>query len=237
MGRTVTFSELRELIRIRYDLPDFTTQTFVSLPGINSMINSSLQAYYGLLCECYGDDYFAATSTLSTVADTATTDLPSRFVKLKSLVWERATDDLVTLRRAQAADSYLAGMSQQSWEEYLPRYRIFGTSKIRWFPKPNAVYTVICDFVQLPADLVDGTDTFEAGPGHEEWVVLDVCRKIAQREEKPVNEWAALRGEAEARIRAQAPDRDETEGLVLRDAYNRGESDYARWNRYTLGDY
>lgn len=237
MGRTITLAEVREAVRVRYDLPAFSTSSFVTTAMVHAFINGSLQTYYGLLNACFGDDYFAATVNLTTTAGVATTALPPRFVKLKTLMWERVAGDVVLLRRAQIDDISVALGAEQGWTSYEPRYRLFGTSTVRWFPKPDAVYTVACDYIQLPADLTADADTFEAGPGHEEYVILDVCKKIAQREEKSLEEWAGLRSEIEARIRSQAPERDETDGLVLRDAWGRGESDYTRYNRHTLGDY
>lgn len=237
MARSVTFSDLREEIRLRYDLPSaFSASTFVTTTAVNAWINKSLQAYYAMLVECYGDNYFATNSTLSTTSSQATTSLPSRFTKLLALHWLRATNDVVKLRPAGVDEIRLYGYGAVSWTDYTPRYRISGTSNLEWFPTPNAVYSVRCDYVALPADLSADGDTFDAGNGWEEWVILDVCRKVADKEEMNPSGWIQQRDDVERRIRTQAPDRDEGEPLALRDVSCYGESAYERRNRLTQGD-
>jgi hypothetical protein len=233
MPRTITFADLREEVRLRYDLPSFTATTFVSTTAVNSFINKSLQAYYALLMECYGEDYFATSSTITTLANTSLSTLPTRFSKLIALHWVRDSDDIVPIRRATVDDMVLASYDPKSWTEYGPRYRLSGISSVQWLPIPNAAYSVLCSYVALPADLSADADTFEAGQGWEDWVILDVCRKLAAREEKDPSVWLAERADAEQRIRSQAPERSETEPLTLRDAYAIGESDYQRRNRLT----
>lgn len=234
MGRTSTLALVREEIRVRYDLPSaFSSTTFVTTTAVNAMINSSLQAYYGLLQEMYGDNYFATSTTITTTPSTATTALPSRFNKLLALHWTRGTNDVVKLRPANVDALSRYGMGATSWNEYTPCYRITGTSNIEWFPTPSAAYSVRCDYVALPADLSADGDPFEAGNGWEEWVVLDVCRKIAGKEQVDAGPWLRERDDFERRIRAQAPDRDEGEPLTLRDVTRSSESAYERRNRLT----
>jgi hypothetical protein len=217
MGRTVTLSGVRERIRTAYDLPSFSTTTWVTTAAVNSMINESLQSYFGFLVGCFGDNYFADSTTLTTVADTGTSALPADCHKVLALHWVRGTDDVVKLRRGTVDDLKLAGYSSQSWHDYCPSYRL-GTSTVQWLPKPSAAYSVLLDYVALPADLSADGDTFEAGNGWETWVIADVCAKLAAREEKDPSVWFAERADAERRIRAQAPERDEGDGACPRPA-------------------
>lgn len=235
MGRSVTLTLLREAVRTRYDLPTFSSSTFITTTHVNALLNASLQAYTAMLCEAYGDSYFTTSATAATSAGVGTNALPTRFYKLTRLWWVRATDDVVPIRRANAAELALASYSARSWTEYGPRYRLQGTANVQWLPKPDAVYNVVFDYVQLPADLSADGDVFEGGPGWDEWVVNDVCAKIAAREEKDPSVYMAHRADWEARIRAQATERDETEALTVRDEDCPGESDYERRNRLTHG--
>lgn len=238
MARTVTLSDIREEIRVRYDLDTFADDTFVTTAAVDSMINKSLQQYYGLLLGCYGDNYFAASAELATSAGVALTSLPDRFAKLLKLHWQRDATTLSSISPASLDDIKLAGLGAVSWSSYRPKFRLSGVAAIEWFPTPNAAYTVRCDYVALPDDLSAEDDTFAAGPGWEEWVVLDVCRKIARREEKAVEAAAfmAERNECEARIRAQAPERDEGEAQQMRDVIGGWESAWERRDRLTLWD-
>lgn len=235
MARTVTFANLRTAIQARYDLPTFSTSTWLTTSQVNTMIVSSVQALSAMLIEAYGDNYYTSSSTLTTTADLELSSLPERCHKLLALWWVRGTDDIVKISRGNMDDLRLANYASKSWSEYRPRYRLSGTSAVQWLPAPNAAYTVTCDFVQLPAELSAEDDEFEAGPGWEEWCVADVCRKIASREEKDIAAWMAERADAEARIRAQAPERDEGDALCVRDTFNAyGMSDYELRNRITV---
>lgn len=234
--RSVSLSELREEVRTRYDLPTFTTTTFVTTTLVNSLINKSLQSFYALLMQCYGDNYFAASEELTTSANVPLTSLPTRFSKLIALHWLRATGDVVKIKPASVDHIRHYGLDPVSWSEYGPRYRLSGVSAIEWFPTPNAAYDVRCDYVAIPDDLGE-EDAFDAGPGWEEWVVLDVCRKIASREEKDPSVWLAERADIEQRIRSQAPERDEGESLVLRDVTGMALGAWELRNRLTNGDW
>lgn len=237
MSRLITLEEARELIRVRYDLPtEFSANTFVTLAAVNAMINESLQAYYAILAECYGDNYFADSETFTTTADVEVSSLPDRCAKVTALWWIRGTDDIVQIRRGTTAHLKLASFDSKNWSQHLPRYRLRGVGAVQWLPKPSEEYSVRCDYVALPADLSDDEDTFDSGMGWEGFIVNDVCAKIAMREQASPAEFLAVRSDVEARIRAQAPERDEGEGLAVRDACGYGESDYERFDRLTFGD-
>lgn len=224
MARTVSLSTLREAVRTRYELPAFSTTTWCTTAQVNSLINESLQAYYALLMECYGEEYFSTSSTIT--ASSATTSFPTRCHKILNLWWLRGTDDVVRIHRGSADDLLLANYAAKSWNEYCPKYRLQGTATILWLPTPSTSYNVRCDHVALPADLSADGDTAEFGPGWEMQTVADVCQKLAQREEKDPTVFMAERAEWEARIRRQAPDRIEGEPLQLRDVTSGGLSAY-----------
>lgn len=229
--RPVTLDSLKEQIRDRYDLPEYTTSGFVNINSITRLINSALQQYYGLLAESYGDNYFEQTTTITTVTGVNINSFPNRMVKLQSLHWLRGTGDIVPITRATTDAVKLTLDTSLTWSSCDPMYRLQGQS-ILWLPTPTAIYSVACTYNALPADLVNGSDFFNAGPGHEEYVVSEVCRRIAIREDKDITPFVMERQEVEQAIRRQASQRSETDSLVLRNM-NSGmyESDYARRNR------
>lgn len=204
MARLVRFEDLRESVRTRYKLPAFDADGFVTLDEVNAMINASLASFYAMLMEAYGDEYFSATQTITTTAGLSVDSLPDRCTKLMSLHWVRGTDDVVPIQRGTKDDMMLAAYSAQAWTTYEPKYLPSGQA-IQWLPTPNAAYTVLAAFAQLPVDLVDDNDTFEAGPGWDEWVVADVCRKIAESEDQDVRKFMTARDSHEAKIRTQKP--------------------------------
>lgn len=230
--RSVTLLDLKNAVLDRYDLPAYASTGFVSTTGITRTINASLQAFYALLVECYGSEYFDATATISTIAGVSVTSLPSRFYKLRSLVWIRGTDDIVPVPRINQEEVYLGAYDPQSWSTYAPRYAVQGQA-VRWYPTPNAVYSLSMSYAALPDDLAEDTDAFDGGAGHEEWVVAEVCRRIALREDKDPSVFLYERDVVERRIRTQASERDEAEPMILRDVQSTNESAWARRNRLT----
>jgi len=216
--RTISFSTLREAVRTRYDLPAFSTTTKPTTTQVNALINESCSRFSALLCAAYGDDYFTTVATLSTVASTSTTALPSAFYKLRSLIWLRGTDDPVPIHRASIEDyARLSLLSARAWTEEKPKYRFSVGSYLTWLPTPSAVYSVQCTYVATPVDLSADGDTAEVGPGWNEWIVADVCAKLAQSREEDPSVFLSERADSERRIKEQAPDRDETEPTAVRD--------------------
>lgn len=233
MGRAVTLDEIKEDVRQRCDLPTYSTTTFITTAAVTRLINTSLQSFYALLIECYGDDYFLTFDTsLTTTANFSYTALPADFVAMKKLYWLRGTGDPVEIIPGNADDYLRIHLDSQSWDACQPRYRL-AMQRMMWLPKPSAAYDLRLWYVYAPADLAAGADTFQAGPGWDEWVVLDVCRKIAEREERDPGEFISLRGDAETRIRGQAPDRYQTDGAAVRDVmgpgYGYGHQAYRDW--------
>lgn len=216
--RQVDLSSLRSSVQLRYDLPAFSTTTKPTTAQVNTLINQSVQRLAALLISSFGDDYFTTTASTPTVANTSTTTLPSDFYKLRSLIWLRSTDDPVEIKRASLndyeQDSLLAA---RTWSDTWPTYRFQGASTVRWLPTPNAVYTVTCTYVQTPAILSSDGDDVDVGPGWEEWIVQDVCVRIAQTFEEDPSVYIAERNDCERRIALQAPQRDPYAPRQIRD--------------------
>src|SRR5688572_12105413 len=147
------------------------------------MINASLQGFYALLMKCYGDAYFARSQEITTSPNIALTSLPTRCVKLTRLWWLRAPDDVVQVHRAGVEGLQVANYVARAWSQCAPFYRLQGANTVQWLPIPTEAYRVTCDHIATPADLVADTDAFDAGLGWEEWVINDVCRKIAAKEQ------------------------------------------------------
>jgi hypothetical protein len=227
VARTVSLTTITEDIRQRCDLPTFTSSTFITSTAVTRFINVSLQRLYGLLQQVHGEEYFAKSTTLS--PSSATTALPSDFLRVLKMLWLRGTNDIVEVPRAKLDELYWTQESAQAWTS--PRYRLQGTN-VLWHPVPNQTYSVKLFYVYAPADLASGSDTFDAGPGWEEFVVADVCRMIDERQDKPTQTWLAMLGDAERRIREQAP-RHDGDGLQIRDVmgreYARGDRAYRDW--------
>lgn len=216
MGRLVQFGALKEAVRLRYDLPAYGTNTYVSSDNISRTVNDSLQAFYAMLMEAYGEGYFERYDDLSTQPGVELTSTPVGFFKTVRVLWLRGPNYVVSVKRAQPEDMRLSAFVYD-WTQVFPRYRLDG-STLHWLPTPLQAYPIRLFYIWMPPDLAVDTDTFDAGPNWDEWIVLDTCSRIAEREDQDAAKWIGLRGVVEERIRSQAPDRYEGQALQVRDA-------------------
>lgn len=237
MGRLIELSALRESVRQRYDLGQFSATSWTTDAAIDAELNASLQSFYALLLSCAWDEYFGRVTDLTTTAGVDMSSLPPRFFRLHDLTWLRAPDEPYPIRPAESPHAELSGLVPRDWDSICPRYRLHGMNTLRWLPAPSAAYTVRCTYSALPPDLVADTDPFDAGPGWDEWVVSDVCAKLATREEKETGPYLTRRADAEGRIREQAPVRGDVSTDLLLDDRGRlrdGSFGTAGWGSWEL---
>lgn len=228
--RAISLSVLRARVVRRYTLPPLGANTWITQAELDVEINASLQGFYALLMDCMGDDYLVTYEDITTTAEVDLTSLPEGFQRVINVTWLRDTDDPVQLEQGQARDARRSGLIAQSWDNYTPKWAPHGAA-IRWLPTPNAEYTVRVTYSKIPADLVAEGDTFEAGLGWEEWVINDVCSRLAPSEERDPTAFNDARNAMELRIRDQAPLRGDTSGglLLEKSPEAMGSWEYRNW--------
>jgi hypothetical protein len=215
MARLVSLSDLRSDIATRYDLPaTYSSTGWASTTAVNRLINESIQRFRSILAEAYGDNYLLASTTITTTADIPVSSLPADFYKLTKLSWRKDTKTAVPVLRGDVNDLARSTLASQAWAR--PKY-LLTAGTITWLPVPNQAYTVDCWYQSILGDLSADGDTVDCGPGWAEWIVLDVCRKLASREQKDPSVWLMELSQAEAFVRSQAPDRAETDAPCVRD--------------------
>lgn len=231
------FDDLKAAILSQYDMAETSTDSFVTTDALDAFCNRALRRYYALLTECAVDHYNELQVTSTTSAGVALTSLPTRFRRLGSIVWQRGTDDLVTLEPARPDDEWLIGYSAQGWDAWLPRFKMAGAT-IQWLPAPLSTETVYITYSATPGDLSADADAFEAGDGWEQFVIADVCVMLGSKEERSLQAWVAMREEAREAIMTQAPLRGDTRtGGLLLDTQSAYASDWDLRNRLTVGGF
>lgn len=206
MGRNVTLLQMRTKVEARYDLPTDTSNTFVNTTIVNEFINSSIASYTGILQECELEEYYTYEDTITSTpgqAWVATSGLTSaQFQGIRHVHWIRGTDDAVQLERAQNQEWFMRSWSSSAWDSTRPRYCLI-RDRIYLMPPPIGAMTLRVFYTGIPNDLTGDSDTFYAGPGWEEWIVADVCWKVAEREDQDPSRFITRRQDAERLIRAQ----------------------------------
>jgi hypothetical protein len=206
VGRPVTRGTLKEAIRVAYDLPTFGLNTPITTAEVEAMIASSVQKYFGLLTEYEAEEWYTFEELVSTVAGQAYIDLTTltsaRFFGARAVHWVRGVNDVVEVHRASRDHFYRRSLEATSWDGRRPEY-LAVRDRLYLMPTPNAVYSVRLWYVGSPADFANDNASFDGAFGWEDFVVADVCVKIAEGEEEDTQRFQVKRAEAERQIRAQ----------------------------------
>lgn len=197
-------------------LPDFASGEFVTDAQALALAKRAVTRLGAMLNRSFGDNYFAQVATLSTQAGVDVVSLPADFKDLLSLIWVDG-DNVHVLQRSDPTeyDAVARGWSLP----YLPKYRLEGNVAV-FTPIPSAVYTLRCSYT-TGLTIAALSDTIQALPGCDEWLINDICTMIRQREQKSASDFIDRRLEAEANIKSQAAKRDRNAPTGLRDV--RGE--------------
>jgi len=199
IGHTV--SSLQERVRFRCALPAFTANTNVTTADALSLVQESVRKLCGLMAEFNPEAYFATGTTLTTTSGVSTCSLPLNFTKLLTLHWDRGNGWQIPIRLATVEDQWPSD-SVYSWENLRPMYRFLG-NQLEFYPTPRAVHDVALRY-STGLFPTAAADTVFLELGWDEWVVLDCCCKVRQRQEKGYAEFAGERSTIEQQIRDQA---------------------------------
>lgn len=175
--RTVRLDSLLSQVRARAFIEASTT--VITDAEITEFIN---QSFAEMLDEIVlqNQDYNVTSTTLNTVAGTATASLPSDFYKFRKLV-VTIDGQMRTLSefRLEEIEDYANVTS--GWTVGIPiSYRRYGTS-VLFAPTPQAVHAVTMYYLPCATRLVSASDTFDGQDGWEEFVVLDAARKCLDK--------------------------------------------------------
>lgn len=208
MARTATLLELRTRAYKRSGNENETGRFPAAEVTVD--VNESIAALYDMLVECWGSDRFEASQTISVTSGTSTYALAAAFMDLLAV-------ELIDGGNRFALNKFMRGEKPSLLSTsavYGPRptmYSLIGAN-IELLPTPSAAYTLTVRYVPAATELVSDSDTFDGVNGWEEWVVVDVARKMAtkDRDFQLVQVLDADKLRLEERIRARAPQRDRT---------------------------
>lgn len=206
---TETLSNLRTRIRERSDHTN--PDDFVTDSELNRMINSSYREYYDLVLESHADHYLAAPASFSLGSGATTYALSNltRFYRLRG-VDRQEGGSWITVRRYQ---------HQERNDLNRLSYRVMG-GNLHFEPSGSTAGSYRVWFVPEPDPLTSDSGTVDGWNGWEEWIVEDVCAKIAVKGEEDARPFVAARDRIAERIRRAAADRDEGDPETISDVYS-----------------
>lgn len=203
----VTLLQLRTWARQRCDQEN---STLWADSDVNTAINRSIMELYDLIVSAYGDEYYLSSYTNTTASGTASYAILSGidtydFYKLLRV------DMTINGKVVSLAKFRLADEDSYKWNgNGTPvRYRLEGNNVV-FVPTPDAAYSFTVYYIPNPVPLSSDTDTWSGVNGWDEYVVVDVAKKMATKEEnwELVQALTADKALLADRVRRMAPARD-----------------------------
>jgi hypothetical protein len=216
-----TLTQLKARTLRRADMSDDTEFIDTSSGGeLEVYIQASARELYDLIIEAYGSDYYYSSSSLNTVADSPTVDLPADFYKLLGVdATIGGITEPITLANFNwnERNRYLTAAGW-SWWNVRPRYRL-RAGKLWFLPTPNAVYPITIHYVPRMTDIDDSTNAFDGINGWDEFIELKSAIKCLNKEESDTGSLMAELDDCTKRIKSSAPVRDIDQAFRVKDVY------------------
>lgn len=186
MSTQVLGTSIRTDVQTKLSVAAFTANTDTTLTMINDMICQSAESLAAMIrASEFGDDFLVTNDAValnSTQGTIDTTTLTDPFVGLRKVAWiKNMSESPVPLERASIDQTYMGGLNPRTWTDVMPRYRLV-KDNIVFYPPPASIVTVLVTYDTDIGLLSDLSNTVTLYAGWKEWIVLDVCRKVAQRE-------------------------------------------------------
>lgn len=224
MADLITLASARTEIRQRTHLEN---SQFVTDAELNTMINKSRNELYDLLIASAED--WNGSSADFTISSGNTFSPPADFYKFQGL------DYIVSLPdKFQSLRRVIFGERNSGRQGYNLRDGTVTIYPYSW----AAGKTFRLYYAPVPAALVNDSDTFDGVDGWSEYVVVDVCLKIAVKSngDPAPDAFAAQKQAMVERIQALAAERDENEPAHVADI-NSSDAYGAYYNGRFILDY
>lgn len=175
---------------------------------ITTWINKGLNEVHVAFVSAGGDKMFRTSSTVSTIAGTASYNLPSTLLELTAVEMVINGSDRVMLQPFDTIDRPYLLSASPGWSGAPTRYRVQGKGSyvtpgtIEFLPTPTAVYSITIWYIPVPTALVTGGDSFDGVAGFEDYAVQFAVQRCAVKEEN--YELAAWCANEMERIKANA---------------------------------
>ena len=204
-------SDIISDIAFRMNMPAFASGDFVSDAQALQLLKNSARRLGGLFTGRFGDAYWLQTATLATQAGLELVSLPDNLATIQALYWIDSHNEARKLMHAELRDwqptaQAWANSGDWLWPSVLPTYRLQGNA-IALQPVPSAVYSLRLEY-STGIFVASSSDTIFGQVGWDEWLTLDCCERIADREDKQSDKWYAKKMAIQDEILEQASRRD-----------------------------
>lgn len=232
-SQNVTLATVRTLVRQRTDT---VNTTFVTDAELNSWINDSASELWDLLTQAYGEDYYTVPTDITTTPNQEWVTIPTGVYQVRgvySYVVQGSDRVRVELDRASLKDM-LSDLRSPGWSSGVgycnATYRIVG-DRLYFSPLPTSAQTLELWYIPTFPLLTNDAATFDAYNGWHEYVVLDVCAKVAKKDDADVSVFLAQKEALKERINRMKHDRDAAQANYVQDAVYRWRNIPPEWRR------
>ena len=229
---SISIADVISDVQFRLHLPSIGSTTFITNAQALLLTQRAVGRLGAMLTRAFGDSYWARTATLATQANLDLVSLPQDFTTLTSLHWidgthahllERAHDTTYSAN-PQAWDS-----SGDIWTYGRRSSYVIEANTIRLIPAPTQVYTLRCAY-QTGLSISSLTDTIQCqDQSWPEWLALDICEVIRQREDKDSSNFSQRKVVIEDQLKTQASQRDRNGVTQVRDVRHEDCYGYGLW--------
>lgn len=219
MADSISLKELKARILKHSDMEnsnfienfDGVSPTTGLFSELTMMIQCSIQDFYDLLVDAWGEDYFFEEYTYTSVANQKDYNLPTNFYKFVGVDYVDAGGRIFPLKKFlfREREKY-TNYSSANNQGYNLRYRILG-NKIRFMPTPTSVFTIKLSFIPTPVVPEDDADTYDFIQGWEDYVIWDVVTKCLMKEESDPSAALRERESAKEKVMRMRENRDANE--------------------------
>lgn len=221
MASTVTRQAVRALARLYADQrPGGGSIKFIGNPEVNDLIDLAFAENWDRLVAARGHEYYAKKSTaITTVAGTATYNLPADFFELLSLGLTWNADRLERVRAIASLDDVFR-FNGVVWGEGTPKAYRIGEGAIELFPTPNAAVTTALRYVPTAPKLTadeGASGSFDGVNGWHRVIALNVAIQMRMVAGRELGNLVELYEKDVERIEALAADRAATAAPTIRD--------------------
>lgn len=189
---------------------------------LTDMVNVSLAEWYDLVrLTTWGGQYFRSSAAFTTISGQYSYPLPPTFAAMLSVDIYLSPTWKVCGRPYQEEERniFTGPALPVGWTYGLPIWYQLQGPNIRFLTNPASTYQVGLNFVPVCPRLMDPSSSFDSIQGWEEWIVIDVARKLLFKDGS-LDAFAALGPELERqreRIERAAPERDAGNAEVVHD--------------------
>lgn len=179
--KSIAATSIREAVRVRLNLPAFTTTGLITTTVVNGLIVQVADELAAMLRTGFGDGWNTTKQTMPLAANTDTIDLlPYGAIDICKVTWMRSINEFINLNAANVDRQNSLGLTPQSWSGVTPTYDLRG-SDLEFYPAPTDDMLIMVEYTSGFNIASDLSTSIKVENGWDEWIINEVCARCQVR--------------------------------------------------------